>query len=186
MGKHIIDTKIKIATCNRCKSYVFACEVAGLRTMADPKPVVDLAEARDALIAKRGLYKVLYVAGKPTKLQTVTRDIPAHLGGIVAGHDCGSKNSSAIEVPPPGPHQALVKPGRHQDGYRPDPVHVEAHKGAQDSDLAIIASPRRFDWRDAKSFRGPWRNAPRCVVCGELALLRHPVTQVPHHKVCDK
>ena len=40
--------------------------------------------------------------------------------------------------------------------------------------------PGAIDWRTARV-----ADMQPCVVCGRPAHLRHPVTNRPHHKVCD-
>lgn len=46
--------------------------------------------------------------------------------------------------------------------------------------MARHAPAGPVDWRTARV-----ADLQPCVVCGRPALLRHPVTQRPHHKVCD-
>jgi hypothetical protein len=46
--------------------------------------------------------------------------------------------------------------------------------------MARHAADGPVDWRSARL-----GEPLPCVVCGRPALLRHPVTQRPHHKVCD-
>ena len=46
--------------------------------------------------------------------------------------------------------------------------------------MARHAPAGPVDWRTARV-----ADLQPCVVCGRPALLRHPLTQRPHHKVCD-
>lgn len=98
MGNHIIDSVLKVATCNRCSNIVFAADVAGLKVMADPTPITGLAEAGIALVDGKSLYRILYVAGKPHKLQLITRDPGQWLGAMVSEHGCGCSGRDAEPV----------------------------------------------------------------------------------------
>ncbi len=46
---------------------------------------------------------------------------------------------------------------------------------------ARSAATDTVDWRAAHV-----GDLQDCVACGQPALLRHPVTRRPHHKVCDQ
>lgn len=103
MGKHIIDTEIKVSTCNRCKDIVFACTVGGLKAMADPKPIKDLDEKRNAIIEGKSLYRILTVAGRPHKLQLISLSSLVAEPEIIADHRCGmatANNSRPVEAVP--------------------------------------------------------------------------------------
>lgn len=131
MGEHIIDTVIKLATCNRCKAYVFACTVGGMKTTADPTPLRTLEDVRTALMLARSVHRVLRVGEKPNKLQTVSRGFERHLGNLVSDHDCGcgAQNVRIVEDAPANPLLAPVTRGESQDGLRPLPAPGSGSQG---------------------------------------------------------
>lgn len=131
MGNHIIDTTIKLATCNRCKAYVFACTVGGMKTTADPAPLSTIEDVRTALLGGLSIHRVLRVGEKPNKLQTVSRGFDRHLGNLVADHDCGcgAQNVRIVEDAPQDPPQAPVTRGEVQGGRRPQPVPGSGSQG---------------------------------------------------------
>lgn len=114
MKGHLIDTEIKLATCNRCGSYVFACRVSGVATAADPEPL-DVEGYRAALIAGRRVYDVItQEAGRPWKLAARTAAVSATPRVIIAAHACGAlglDSTSVTEVaavPRPAPASAMA------------------------------------------------------------------------------
>lgn len=121
-GQHLLDSKIKLSTCRRCEAYVFACDVSGLRVMADPGPI-GLDAVRGCLMASVDVYRLHSVAGKPDHMQLAT---VAQLGVTGAewlqAHNCGTKsiNSKRVEpvevAPPPSPCALLSR----KRGVAPD------------------------------------------------------------------
>lgn len=108
--QHLINTKITLATCNRCGAYVLSSTVAGFKTMTNPSPLADKAALTAALIDGNGVYVVHTAAGRPQTLHPVSLDTPlaARLaeGRLVASHDCGTRHMNttkidATEVVPP-------------------------------------------------------------------------------------
>lgn len=83
--RSLIDTQIKLATCNSCGSYVLA--VAGVA--AEPTPL-DAESYRAALIAGRSTYDVITEAGRPWRLRLRTASVSSDACDIVASHPCGA------------------------------------------------------------------------------------------------
>lgn len=104
---HLITTEIKLSQCVRCGSYVFASQVAGLKTAVDPQPL-DVAQYRAALIAGRTGYDLIELNGKPWKLHPRTVAHASTGRQILASHACGAHgmDSSAVAEVAPGPTSA--------------------------------------------------------------------------------
>lgn len=105
MTSHLIDTDVKVATCNRCGDYVFTCQSSGLRVAADLTPL-DVEAVRAALRDRRALYDQVDQSGRPWRLQrrTALSSWPPFAGRKVLGeHACGAKgmdSTSVTEIPP--------------------------------------------------------------------------------------
>lgn len=159
MSKHIIDTKIKVSTCNRCSDLVFACQVSGLKVMADPKPIMSLDDMREALLAGKETYRILYVSDTPWKLQRITSRIQwiKYLGGIVADHSCGmatANNSRPVEAVPLGPHRPSATSGGRPGGNHPGAAPAGPQTATQRSCPAEPAIHHRSEYIN--------RVCPRC------------------------
>lgn len=134
MGQFMIDTEIKVSTCNRCSDVIFACQVSGFKVMADPKPLGDMESIRGALIEGKGIYRVNRIANKPHKLKRLGAGNAITLD-VIADHSCGmstANNSRPVEAVPLGPHQAPVTPGRPVGGFHPATALAGAQTSAQD------------------------------------------------------
>jgi hypothetical protein len=136
--QHLIDTRPKVATCNRCGSVVLACMSSGMRAAVDPTPL-NFEGMRDVLIAGRDVYRILYINGKPAKLELVTVSwlkIPAARRAYYAGaHGCGCKamDATAFEEPAQDPQTAPVAPAGEPQGPAPasprsDPVRARCKR----------------------------------------------------------
>lgn len=97
--KHLIDTEIRVATCNRCRAYVFAATVGGSAVAVDMTPL-DVEGVRSSLLAGRRLYDQLDQAGRPWKLhaRTAASSWPPYTGKVLADHACGAMGRDATEV----------------------------------------------------------------------------------------
>lgn len=146
MGQHIIDTQIKLAKCVRCGAYVFACDVAGLRVMADPEPL-DADGVRAALCASLDVWRVLTVAGRPHKLQKPSLGALSALDQhtLIAGHGCGvsGRDAARVEDVPVPKASASVTHGAPQAGHprqsHPAPAVMSASSKAMTKDYPSVA-----------------------------------------------
>lgn len=178
MNDHLVDTPIKLATCNRCGAYVFLAHSSGVRSAADAAPA-----GRDAyiaaVIAGRRLFDLVEAAGRPQKLmtRTVRSQAPAFDAAgaqiaaqgrrkVLAEHSCGAHAMDATKFteveqgPPPVP----AMPGERRDGHPQPTVH--------ESGLTVEEIPRRSVARRAISHRSDIRispriseRPPRCDIC---------------------
>lgn len=149
-ARHLRDTTIKLSTCTRCGTYVFACEVGGFKTAVNPAPV-SLDAYRAALVAGERLYRVQTVAGAPWKLHRAVE----WYDGLVAEHACGTRamNVAKVEVAPVGPQKPSVTSGGLRGGC-PPPRAPAGPQTALQRFHATPVSPRR-------SSEGVWR-CDRC------------------------
>lgn len=137
------NTPIKLATCNRCQAYVFACDADGIRTAADPAPLGDTAAYVQALTRGLRVFDLVEQAGRPHKLltRTVAAGAPrfgaepvsgAHSASpsaprttaprpILAEHGCGAagRDTSKAEAVAVGPPSAPATHGDSKAGRRP-------------------------------------------------------------------
>lgn len=96
--QHLIDSAVQVATCNRCRAYVFLADVSGMRTTADIAPL-DADGVRAALLAGRRLFDQLDQAGRPWRLQarTAASSWPPR-GNVLGEHACGAMGRDAVGV----------------------------------------------------------------------------------------
>lgn len=155
MVQHLIDTKIKLATCNRCGAYVLAAMVGGVRCAADPQPL-SVPECTTALIGGVRLYKLVEQAGRPWRLDYASVDTLRGPATHLRAHGCGcaAMDATAFDGGPVDPPQAPARHGRPADGFRLPLVHVGAE---EHSDHANTASHHRSELR-----------AIRCAECRKL------------------
>lgn len=128
MTQHLIDTTPKLVTCTRCKAYVFACQVGGLKVAADLRPL-DVEAYRAAIIAGKATYDQIDQAGRPHKLQarTASSTWPAYDGrNVLADHMCGTRsmNVTAVETSELPPYQARAN---DTDARASDAMSTVAH-----------------------------------------------------------
>jgi len=72
----LADTKITLAQCNRCQSWIFLADSAGMRVAADPAPASREAYIK-ALAEGRRTFQLRERAGRPHKLLARTLKDPA-------------------------------------------------------------------------------------------------------------
>lgn len=133
----MMTTPITLSTCGRCGAYVFACQVDGLKTMADPAPL-DQAGYLAALVAGLRVFDLIEAAGRPQKLRTrsgasqppighgqgstepLAYSYGTLSGHILAEHGCGASalDAAKAEVVPVGPPRAPATPGASRGGHR--------------------------------------------------------------------
>lgn len=172
-GTHsLLDTEIKLATCNRCGAYVFAAQVSGLATAADPQPL-DVDHYRAALIAGRWTYDVITQAGRPWKLRQRTAGVPTSGCDIVAAHACGAHGMDATSVTevPQGPLQARVSASGHQDLSCASGA---PQTGSQSLLPVSVATPHRSDARSRPM---------RCATCRRLIGEDEPRWAIEHDTI---
>jgi len=169
--QHLIDTPIKIATCNRCAAYVMACDVSGVRTMADPTPLGTPESLRDALLDGKAAYRVLHMAGKPWKLQSLNPLNMGESGTVVAAHDCGmatANNRREVEVVPEGPQSAPATRGRLPGGSHPATALAGAQTATQGFSSETSKLPNRAKRANRPRSKWIYRNCEECgVVVGD-------------------
>lgn len=160
MTQHLINTKIKLSTCNRCGTYVLAAMVGGVRCAADPAPLSRQEVVID-LQAGRRPYKLVEQCGKPWRLDFATVDTLAGSAKHLRAHGCGcaAMDATAFEEGPVDPHQAPVRHGSPRDGSRPPHALAGAQTATQGLEAVSTASHPRSD----ESLR-----AIRCAECGKL------------------
>lgn len=96
--------------------YVLAGQVSGLRAAVD-LTVLDAEALRAALVAGKRVFRMLEQAGRPWKLQDVSRD--SGLTNLVAEHGCAVRSVRPVEFQevPQGPQSAPATPGSSLDGF---------------------------------------------------------------------
>lgn len=109
----MLDSTVKLATCNRCRAYVLVGNSDGQRVAADPAPVTQEAYIA-SLVAGRRVFDLLERAGRPHKLlgRGPGSSAPSWTGEggtglsvasrpprkILAEHGCGAKGISSTRV----------------------------------------------------------------------------------------
>lgn len=113
--QHLIDTPMELANCDKCKAYVFKCDVSGIRTIVDCGPLDGMDDVRRRLMMGRSVYRILpgRKLAQFAPLSTNTE------GGYLVEHWCtaGTTGAKAVEVAPVGPHQAPATPGGPKGGF---------------------------------------------------------------------
>ncbi|WP_432001212.1 hypothetical protein [Streptomyces sioyaensis] len=149
MSEHLITTPVAIATCPRCREYVFACLVDGIDTLADMKPLTTQSDYVQCLVDTRRTFDVTQLQNGVThKLITRTpssrpfnADDPAH--PILREHSCGvlQRDAARAELVVGPPPQAPVTHGRQTGGLRPQPVPERPPQGRTASSAVQRANP---------------------------------------------
>ncbi|MFE6222987.1 hypothetical protein [Streptomyces sp. NPDC057854] len=156
MADHLVDTPIRLATCNRCGAYVYLAHSSGVRAAADVA-VADRDAYISAVLAGRRLFDLAETAGRPQKLlvRTASSAVPAFddhgtqqtapgRRKVLAEHGCGAhamdatKFTEVAQVPPPAP----ATPGNPRGGT---PHGTAPVAGAAPSRPAGPATRRRSD-----------------------------------------
>lgn len=169
---HLIDTPIRLATCNRCGSYVFLAHASGVRAAADVAPA-----DRDAYIAAvmdgRRSFDLLEAAGRPQKLLGRTQGSRAPSfdpGGaqiasqgrrkVLVEHGCGghAQNMLRFVEVEQGPPSARVTPGSSHAGG-------DLRRAAHESGLTVEEIPRS---PAAPVNRRLSERPPRCDICNAV------------------
>lgn len=169
---HLVDSPVKLGTCNRCRAYVYLAHSSGIRSAADVAPA-----GRDAYVAAaldgRRHFDLVEAAGRPSKLLTRTRGSQAPsftLEGaqeavqgrrpVLVEHGCGGHAQNMIkfteveERPPSAP----AMPGERRGGHRQPPVH--------ESGLTVEEIPRPYRVAPATRRRSDrWERPPKCGTC---------------------
>lgn len=131
----MIDSVIRLGTCNRCHGYVFVAQSSGFKVAADPAPVTR-ERYIETLVGGRRVFDLVEQAGRPHKLLTRSSgsSAPQWVGEagtglsvasrpprrILAEHACGAKGISTtkVEVTEVNPPSAPVMPGGSRGGLR--------------------------------------------------------------------
>jgi hypothetical protein len=160
VSRHLVTTDIELATCNRCKAYVFTSLVGGLRVSVDPAPLSTPESYREALLGGRATYRLSERSGRPYRLERETPGVERS-GVVVAAHGCGcaGQDATGVEVVPLDPLQAPVTRGRLPDGYLPPPAPERRSQGHTGPFPVVPA-------RDHLSERV--RRSMRCAVCDRV------------------
>ncbi|GGR51809.1 hypothetical protein [Streptomyces roseolus] len=130
MTDHLIDTPIRLATCNRCGAYVYLAHSSGIRAAADVA-VAGRDAYINAVLAGRRLFDLAETTGRPQKLLNRSHVSPAptfDTNGaqetaqgrrkVLVEHGCGAHAMDATrfteveQVPPPAP----ATPGNPRGG----------------------------------------------------------------------
>jgi hypothetical protein len=108
VAKHLIDTRPKLSTCNRCESYVLAATACGVRVAVNLEQLpyasmCALVQAGGVAFYNTGRYITRVVASSLTHASAQTRT-------YLAEHGCGCMaiDSAAFEEAPPTPLRAPV------------------------------------------------------------------------------
>lgn len=170
---HLVDSPVKLGTCNRCGAYVYLAHSSGIRSAADVAPA-----GRDAYVAAaldgRRHFDLAEAAGRPVKLLTRTPRSQAPtftLEGaqeavqgrrpVLVEHGCGGHAQNMIKFTEveQGPPSARVTPGgSHAGGPRRPPVH--------ESGLTVEEIPRPYRARHASQhLSSRWEKPPKCGTC---------------------
>lgn len=175
--RHLIDTRPRVATCNRCSGVVLACMSSGLRAAVDPAPL-DFAAMRQALVAGHHVYRMYVQGGRPTRLEYVTvamlRLPAAPYGTYAAAHGCGCHHMDV---------------GVFEEPQDPSRAPASALSGSQGLSDATGATPPRSEApRPAER-----RTAARCARCRGLItpdedrfMIEWPVWTTVTHKTRNR
>jgi hypothetical protein len=174
--QHLIDTPLELANCDKCKAYVFMCDVSGIRTIVDCAPLDGMDDVRRRLMMGRVVYRTL--PGR--KLARFSRDSTNAESGYLADHWCtgGVTGARKVETVPVGPPSAPATPGRHPDGFRHPDAPADGSQGRRG--LPIMKT-QRTDSSGAYPSRATRVNRPRsdpkptrCDICREIITVRTP------------
>ncbi len=100
------DKPIRLSLCSQCQSPVYACQVSGIRVMADVVPLPDIHAIRDRMISKRPIYRVIRIGERPHKLQWVAPEfVKRYADEILGDHECEAthRHGVRVEAVPPRP-----------------------------------------------------------------------------------
>jgi hypothetical protein len=158
--KFLADKPLKLAVCPRCRAYVLAGQVSGLRTGVDPAPA-SMEALRAALLAGKRAFRLLERAGRPHALQDLRGDLLDAGVKIMTEHGCSVRSARPVvfEEVPENPPQAPVTPGGSVGGLLRPLAPVEVSQGQEDPSRAKPASRHRSEGRQYLD--------RRCEACGE-------------------
>lgn len=163
-AQHLADKPLKLATCPRCKAYVLAGQLSGLRVAVDPAPVTGDA-FRAALLAGKRVYRLIQHSGRPHSLADVMMGSSLHAQTIMVEHPCAVRSARPVvyEEVAVGPQSAPVTPGRGVGGFHQSHAPAEGSRG-----LLAARSPAKRANRHRSNVdhdrRWLYR---RCEACGE-------------------
>lgn len=167
---HLVDSPVKLGTCNRCGAYVYLAHSSGIRSAADVAPAGRDTYVTAALDGRRH-FDLVEAAGRPSKLLTRTLGSPAPsftLEGaqiavqgfrpVLVEHGCGGHAQNMIrftEVEQRPPSARVTPGGSHAGGPRRPPVH--------ESGLTVEEIPRPSPAEPAT--RRLSSRPPKCGTC---------------------
>jgi len=181
--QHLIDTPLELANCDRCKAYVFKCDVSGLRTVVDCAPLDGMDDVRRRLMMGRAVYRTL--PGRKLALfapLSTNRDsgyLGEHWGGPGV---VGAKGVDTVAV---GPHRAPVTPGGPKGGFHHPHAPADGSQGRTATfDHARTQTPsssnppsRATHAKNRRSERLPYINRV-CEICRVMIGRTHNVIGV--------
>src|SRR5688572_3176508 len=92
-GRVMLNTALELATCDKCKAYVFTCHVGGMRTIVDCAALDGMDDVRRRLMMGRRVYRIL--AGR--KL-AVFGQLSTKGDGYLVDHWCTAGTTGAQPV----------------------------------------------------------------------------------------
>lgn len=163
-SRYLIDTNIKVATCNRCKAFIWTAMSGGVRVLVDPQIIGYPDGYRQALIEGRTVYRLRTAAGRPWRLQQAHNLMDVASGALVASHGHPRADYSVVaDVIPDDEAEGVVRPPSSQPAM---PGAPQAGPPA-DSAPANAGSTPRAATRALSRRSDTWR--PRlCLTCRQF------------------
>lgn len=162
----MLNTALELATCDKCKAYVFTCHVGGLRVIVDCPPLDGMEDVRRRLMMGRRVYRIL-----PGRKLAVFGRLSTQGSGYLVDHWCTAGTTGAQVVPTVavGPPQAPVTPSAAPSLPGAPVSGSQGHTGPSSPNTAYSApSPSRAT-RATRPRSDP--KPTRCDTCGEI--IRH-------------
>jgi ferredoxin len=174
LTQHLITTDIKLSTCVRCGTYLFACTVDGLKVTADPAPLT-VDAYREALLAGLRTFDLLMQGGRPWRL--VARGPSSKAPGerdILGAHACGAHpmDAAKVEEVPQNPPAAPVTRYKLVDGRHHRNAPAAASQGRQSPSPVIPAGYANRPRSEPRPFR--------CQRCRKLIAKGHAWWSIEH------
>lgn len=172
MSQHLISTPLELAICDKCKAYVFQCQVAGIRTIVDCGFLDGMADVRRRLMMGRTVYRMIH-----GRKLAVFGPLSTKGSGYLVDHWCCPGTTGAANVPrdeTPRPPLAPVTPSPAL-GLPSAPVSgSQGRSGLPIMKPVSSATSRSRATRATRPRTDP--KPTRCDICREL--IRHDTPDV--------
>lgn len=162
----MLNTALELATCDKCKAYVFTCHVGGMRTIVDCAMLDGMEDVRRRLMMGRRVYRIL-----PGRKLAVFGQLSTKGDGYLVDHWCtpGTVGAQPVPLAAVGPPQAPVTPSPALGPPSAPDSGSQGHTGPQTTIMDSSSGPRSRATRAIRPRTDP--KPCRCDTCGEI--IRH-------------